>query len=238
MKLHFITSISKEYWEKTGRLCIPTWDLPGKVTIYVEQKSGTIDWMKEIPFPVELLHVPTLKLDDEFVDRRKVLRFWGKTCAQITAVRNREENERIIWIDADVEQISPIPAREFQMKFDFPFAIMNSKNNEDCWETGLVIFNQDYPKLGIIMKRYEQAWKDEDILLNLWKPYDAQVLGYIATEKGFRNLCLRPCKNADAFQNSHYRGYFKHWINKTNKEMLRTENDEERNDLSQINPEQ
>jgi hypothetical protein len=37
MNLHFITSISKEYWENTAKYCIGTWNLPGKLTVYIDQ---------------------------------------------------------------------------------------------------------------------------------------------------------------------------------------------------------
>jgi hypothetical protein len=61
MKLHFITSISKSYWNDTARYCIPTWKLPGKVTIYVDQNAGDLDWLSEVPFHKELLTVPDLQ---------------------------------------------------------------------------------------------------------------------------------------------------------------------------------
>lgn len=233
MELHFITSISKEYWESTGKICIPTWKLPGKVTVFVEYKEGPIEWMKEIPFPVSILHVPALKVDDEFIDRKKVLKFWGKACAQLTAVKNREIDERVIWIDADVEQISDEVSPElFDFTFSSPIAMMNSNDGEDCWETGVVVFNQNCDKLGIAMKKYEQAWKDDSILGSLWRPYDAQVLGHVALERGYTNLCLNPCKNIDALKNTAYKDYFKHWINKDNKAVLRKNHAKDSNNIS------
>ena len=86
MNLHFITSISKEYWESTARYCIGTWDLPGKVTIYIDQKDGDLDWLSEIKYHKEMLYVPPLTSLSEGFDRNKVLKFWGKSCAQLHAV--------------------------------------------------------------------------------------------------------------------------------------------------------
>jgi hypothetical protein len=225
MKLHFITSLSKDYWESVGKYCIKTWNLPGKVTIYVEQLSGDITWIKDLPFKVELVKVPSLKIDDEFIDRKKILKFWGKACAQQTAVKNRGTDERIIWIDADVEQIGPVIEEDFNFYFEEPIAMMNSFDKEDCWETGLVIFNQRNEKLGQLMKKYDQAWKDDEILSSLWKPYDAQVLGYVAIDRTFFNLCKNPCKNEVALANSIFGSKFKHWINKDNKQILQKQNE-------------
>jgi hypothetical protein len=56
---------------------------------------------------------------------------------------------------------------------------------------------------------------------SLWKPYDAQVLGYVATRKGFLNLCNSSCKNQDALKNTRYADFFTHWINKDNKNLLK-----------------
>lgn len=220
MKLHFITSISKNYWNETGKYCINTWQgLPGDLTIYVDQKDGDLDWLREIPFHKELLHVPPLT--SQTGDRAKVRKFWGKSVAQITALRNRGKDERIIWIDADVEKInSSVPEHLFNFEFDEPLAMMNSGDHEDCWESGIVIFNQKAEKIDLTVRKYERAWLDEDTLLSLWRPYDAQVLGHVALERGFLNLCQSPCSNADALKNSPLAPYFKHWINKDNKKIL------------------
>jgi hypothetical protein len=231
MNLHFITSISKEYWYATGQYCISTWDLPGKVTVYVEQTAGDIGWIRDIPFDVSLLPVPRNEALSGIHGRRKVMKFWGKSYAQILAHRTRANDERIVWIDADVEQLKPITKSKFDFKFDNPVAIMHSDDVDDCWETGLVLFNNNYPKIGQFINRYEEAWNDIDLLNSLWKPYDALVLGHVAAEKGFYNLCNNKCKNVDALKNSMYNPYFKHWINKTNKEQLSKNN--ESSNLSQ-----
>lgn len=220
MNLHFITSISKEYWYATGQYCISTWDLPGKVTVYVEQTSGDIGWIRDIPFEVSLLPVPANPALAGVYNKKKVLKFWGKSYAQILAHRNRANDERVIWIDADVEQLKPIKKDKFDFAFDNPVAILHSGDADDCWETGLVLFNNAYPKIGQFVNRYEELWNDLELLNSLWKPYDALVLGYLANEKGFHNLCNKKCKNVDALKNSMYNPYFKHWINKTNKETL------------------
>jgi hypothetical protein len=224
MNLHFITSISKNYWNETGKYCISTWTgLPGKITVYVDQKDGDLDWLKEIPFHKELLFVPPLEVSAG--ERAKVRKFWGKSMAQITALRNRGKDERIIWIDADVEKTaSSVPEHLFAFEFTEPLAMMNSQDQEDCWESGIVVFNQKAEKFDLTVRKYEKAWLDEDTLLSLWRPYDAQVLGHIATERGFLNLCQRECPNAEALQNSPYAPYFKHWINKDNKKKLAEKN--------------
>jgi hypothetical protein len=233
MNLHFITSLSKEYWESVGKHCIGTWNLPGKVTVYLEQTTGPIKWVNDIPFNVELLTVPPLTTSDD-TERRKVLKFWGKSVAQISAVTNRANNERIIWIDSDIEQVSSVDKRLFDFKFDQPVAVMNSHDGDDCWESGIVIFNQENEKLNQFIKKYSHAWTDPEILNNLWKPYDAQVLGYVALSRGYYNLCENRCTNAESLNNSRYRHCFKHWINKTNKEKLILQKTNENNHLPQI----
>ena len=220
MELHFITSISKDYWYNTAKRCINTWKLPGKVTVYIDQQHGDLDWVAEIPFNKRLLSVPKLKVD-EFVDTAKVRKFWGKSCAQIVAVRNRESNERVIWLDSDIEQTATdINVELFDFAFDDPVAVMNSQDGNDCWESGVVIFNESNGKLGQFMKKYERAWNDEDTLGSLWKPYDAQVLGHVAEERGYYNLCTTSCLNRDALEFTKYAKKLKHWINKENKTLL------------------
>jgi len=219
MKLKFITSISKNYWNSTGKYCINSWNLPGDVTIYIDQKEGDLDWVKEVPHHKELLHVPALTINN-VADRTKVRKFWGKACAQIDAVRNRSIDERIIWLDADMEQIKSIDASFFSFDFKQFVAMMNSQDQEDCWESGLVMFNQQHDKLNLYMTRYEKFWNDEDQLLSLWRPYDAQVLGHLADENGYLNLCKNKCKNIDALKNTNFNEYFLHWINKDNKKLL------------------
>jgi hypothetical protein len=221
MKLHFITSLSKEYWDTVAKKCMSTWNLPGKVTVFIDQQYGDLDWISEIPYHKRLLHVPPLKTD-EFTPTAKIRKFWGKACAQIVAVRNREEDERVIWLDSDIEQTGPALEQYFTDAFDAPVALMNSSDGEDCWESGLVIFNEGYGKLNQFIKNYDMAWNNEEILYGLWKPYDAQVIGYTATQKGYVNLCTAPCKNESALANTRYGTIFKHWINKENKERLRS----------------
>ena len=224
MNLHFITSISKNYWNETAKYCINTWGgLPGEVTVYIDQKDGDLDWIKEVPFHKELLYVPTL--ESKSAERAKVRKFWGKSTAQITALRNRGKDERIIWLDADVEKISSdVPEHIFSFGFTEPIAMMNSGDQEDCWESGIVIFNQKAEKIDLTVRKYEKAWLDEDTLMSLWRPYDAQVLGHVALERGFLNLCQNSCSNADALKNSPFAPYFKHWINKDNKKILAEKN--------------
>jgi len=224
MNLHFITSVSKNYWYDTAQYCVRTWNsFPGPITVYVDQKDGDLDWLKDIPFHKELLYVPNL--DARVADRAKVRKFWGKACAQITALRNRGMDERIIWIDADVENtLSPMPHQIFNFEFVEPVAVMNSGDREDCWESGIVIFNQKAEKFDRFVRAYEKAWLDEDTLLGLWRPYDAQVLGHVCTERSYRNLCHRDCSNIDALSNTHFASYFKHWINKDNKKLLSEKN--------------
>lgn len=223
MNLHFITSISQDYWDSTARTCIKTWNLPGKVTIFIDQSHGDLDWLDDVPFHKRLLSVPTLKVD-EFTNVTKVRKFWGKTCSQIIAVRNRDEDERIIWLDADVEQLSEVNEELFNFSFEEPVAALNSQHPNDSWETGLIIFNQQNYKLNQFMKIYERTWNDEDILTSLWKPYDAPVFGFVAEQRGFYNLCTAACKNLNALENSNFSNYFKHHINKKNKESLKNEN--------------
>jgi len=222
MKLHFITSLSKEYWYDVAKKCISTWDLPGKVTIFIDQQFGDLDWISEVPFHKHLLYVPPLKVD-EFTPTAKVRKFWGKACAQIVAVRNREEDERVIWLDSDIEQIGPALEKYFTDPFERPVALMNSQDGQDCWESGLVIFNQEYGKLNQFMKAYDLNWNNEQLLAELWKPYDAQVIGHTAEIKGYLNLCTAPCKNESALLNTRYGTIFKHWINKENKERLKNQ---------------
>lgn len=219
MNLHFITSISKEYWYSTARYCINTWDLPGTVTVFVDQQEGDLTWISEIQADqIVLLNVPYINTAEH--RRAKVRKFWGKSYSQIVAIKSRGVNERIVWIDSDVEQVELVSAELFNFDFVEPFAMLNSADAEDCWETGVVLFNQQYGKLNQLIKRYERSWYDDDFLSSLWRPYDTQVLGDIALDKGFFNLCDNPCSNANALENSRYSTSFTHWINKDNKKIL------------------
>lgn len=232
MNLHFITSISKEYWDLTAKYCVPTWNLPGRVTVYVEQTEGDMKWVNQIPFNVELIIVPRLKWEAGN-RRRKVVKFWGKSYAQIHAVQNRGINERVIWLDADMEQKfgDVVPTQVFDSEFRDAVGLLYSGDHEDCWESGIVIFNQQCDKLGRFIKRYHDAWNNEEIMESLWRPYDAQVIGYVC-EKGFYNLCHTPCSNIDAVKNSRFDSYFVHWINKENKDRLRELNNDNSNSVS------
>jgi hypothetical protein len=221
MNLHFITSVSREYWDLTAKYCIPTWNLPGRVTVYVEQTEGDIKWVKDIPFNTEILTVPTLPLDPKFVTK-KFLKFWGKAWAQIYSIRHRGNNERIVWLDADIEQIKPATERMFAFKLKTAVAMMNSGDAQDCWESGIVVFNEDQNKLGKFAHIYHKRWEDQDFLETLWRPYDAQVLGNVAESSGYTNLCKEPCPNALAVKATIYADTFHHWINKENKELLRS----------------
>lgn len=234
MKLHFVTSISKNYWNSTAKYCIPTWNLPGDVTVFVDQSGGDLDWVAEVPFHKELLHVPVLTTRS--AERSKVRKFWGKASAQIEAIRNRGVDERIIWIDADVEQTGVITADMFDFEFSEPLAMMYSGDNEDCWETGVVIFNQRFGKINIVIRQYERIWNDEDELMALFRPYDAQVLGNVAESRTYLNLCNSPCKNIDALKNTRFNGLLTHWINKDNKKKLQELKDGSKSsDIPQVN---
>lgn len=223
MNLQFITSVSKQYWHSVGKHCIPTWQLPGEVIVYIDQKEGDVDWFNEIPFTKRLLHVPKLETADHLNDKTKVRKFWGKACAQIHAVRNRPEQTRVIWLDSDMEQLHSgcLAAELFNGLFYEPVALMRSSDtSEDRFETGLVIFNQLDEKLSMFINKYEKFWKTEDDLTSVFRPYDAYVLGSVAESRKYRNLCERSCDNIDALKNTRYGKYFKHWINKANKQKL------------------
>lgn len=232
MKLQFITSVSKSYWESVGKHCINTWNLPGEIIIYIDQQEGDVEWFNEIPHTKKLLHVPPLNVAEYLDSKTKVRKFWGKSCAQIHAIRNRPMDTRIIWLDADIEQIEKVKEHLFTFDFSDPIAIMKSHDeNPDCYETGLVIFNQQVQKLTLFANRYEKFWKSEEDLLGLFRPYDAMVLGAIAEARGFLNLCHTTCENKHALKNSRYSTYFHHWINKENKanllEKIEQKNDED-----------
>lgn len=233
MKLQFITSITQGYWNGIGKHCIDTWNLPGEIVIYIDQQEGEVEWFNEIAHTKKLIHVPPLKTFSESSDdddetsktKTKTRKFWGKACAQIHAVRNREPDTRVIWLDADVEQIKPFSNTSlFDWSFQNPVALMKSNDwSLDCWETGLVIFNEKFEKMEVFLKRYENFWKDREAINSLHKPYDAMVLGAVATEykAKFYNLCNAKSENVNALQHTIFRHHFKHWINKTNKEALK-----------------
>jgi len=225
MKLKFVTSVSREYWYGVGKHCIDSWDLPGELVIYIDQEEGEVEWFNDINYKKLLLHVPPLQLGEEFDVNTKVRKFWGKSCAQIHAIKNRDAktDERIIWLDADVEQIKPVDESLFNFKFEEAVAMMKSNNHSaDCYETGLVIFNNDYIKLTVWANKYAAYWNNITAIKSLHRPYDAIVLGNFARgEKiGMYNLCNSVCNNVDALKHTRFDPYFKHWINKANKEKL------------------
>jgi hypothetical protein len=234
MNLQFVTSISQSYWNSVAKYCIGTWNLPGELIVYIDQPDGDIEWFSEIEHKKRLVHVPSLKfehslkededteLDGNSGTKTKVRKFWGKTCAQLHAVRNRPHDTRIVWLDADMEQQVPhISETLFDFQYHHCVSIMKSGDwVDDRWETGLVIFNQEHPKLDLFMNQYEKYWKDKEKLSKLWRPYDAQVLGKIAEMRGYHNLVTKPCENKDALEHTRFRHYFKHWINKDNKKLL------------------
>ena len=217
MNLHFITSISSAYWNNIAKQCISTWDLPGRVTVYIDQTHGDLDWIKQIPYHCELLHVPPLE-STQHANNAKIRKFWGKSSAQIHAVEHGNTNERIVWMDADIEQLQPVPSELFDFEFNEPVAVLHSGQPNDEWESGLVIFNQAHGKLSQFMKHYSNNWNNNEVLASLYKPYDAPVLGYTAVQRGFVNLCHDTGGiNKLALENSRYRGYLNHLIGKANK---------------------
>lgn len=235
MNLQFITSISKSYWESVGKHCIGTWNLPGEIIIYIDQQEGEVEWFNDIPYHKRLVHVPNLDVADYLDVKTKVRKFWGKSCAQIHAIRNRPMDTRIIWLDSDIEQIRPVSKQLFDFDFENPVALMKSHNTSpDCYETGLVIFNQQFEKLTLFANRYEKFWQSEEDLLGLFRPYDAMVLGNLAEQQkaGFYNLCNSICENKDALKNTRYATSFKHWINKENKKKFLEEKELKANENS------
>lgn len=221
MNVQFITSISKNYWYSTAKHCLSTWDLPGEIVVYIDQKEGDVDWFNDIPFKKILMNVPPLDVAEYLDDKTKVRKFWGKSCAQIHAVRNRPEDTRIVWLDADIEQLETLPEGIFEFDFKPAVAMMKSNNiHEDKYETGLVIFNQQHEKLTLFANQYEKFWKSEEDLLSCFRPYDNYVLGALAEKRGFLNLVHKECANIDALENTRFGPYFKHWINKDNKKLL------------------
>lgn len=227
MKLKFVTSISQGYWNSIGKHCINTWNLPGEIVIYIDQQEGDVEWFNEIPHNKTLLKVPPLEITDDFDVKTKIRKFWGKSCAQIHAIKNREPDERIIWLDSDIEQLDKVDESLFNFSFSNPVALMRSNTQTwDCYETGLVIFNQEYEKLTLWADKYERFWNSKEDIEKLHRPYDALVLGNFAlTQKTkFYNLCRKECDNVDALTNTIFNPYFKHWINKSNKEKLKNEN--------------
>ena len=217
MNLHFITSISSAYWNNIAKQCISTWDLPGRVTVYIDQTHGDLDWIKQIPYHCELLHVPPLE-STQHANNAKIRKFWGKSSAQIHAVEHGNTNERIVWMDADIEQLQTVPSELFDFEFNEPVAVLHSGQPNDEWESGLVIFNQAHGKLSQFMKHYSNNWNNDEVLATLYKPYDAPVLGYTAVQRGFVNLCHdKGGINKLALENSRYRGYLNHLIGKANK---------------------
>jgi hypothetical protein len=219
MSLHFITSINQEYWDIIAKRCISTWDLPGSITVYIDQQQGNLDWIKEVPYHCELLHVPKLT-SNAHANNAKVRKFWGKSVSQIHAVEHRG-TDRIVWLDADIEQLQPISTELFDFEFDEPVALMNSGQLNDEWESGLVIFNQAHGKLDQFMKHYHNNWNDDEIIASLYKPYDAPVIGHTATQRGYINLCDTLCDmNKLALEHTRYHGYLKHWIGKDNKHEI------------------
>lgn len=230
MNFQFITSISEGYWNSVGKHCISTWNLPGEVIVYIDQKEGDLTWLDEVPYKKRLLHVPRLEIADVVDVNTKMRKFWGKSCAQLDAVKNREENTRVIWLDADIEQIQKgkVSEKLFNFTFDQAIATMRSNtHNADRYESGLVIFNQMHLKLDLFMRQYAAFWNDEEEMTQLFRPYDAMVLGELGERRGFYNLCQNTCENKDAMAHTKFRKIFKHWINKENKAKLKEKHAED-----------
>jgi len=227
-KIQFITSISKSYYTSTAKYTMANWNLPGELVVYIDQKEGDLNWLDDISHTKRLLHVPKLNVADYIDDKTKVRKFWGKSCAQIHAIRNKPDNTRIVWLDADIEQLVPsINEALFLTNFDKAVAMMKSNNQSaDCFETGLVIFNESHKKLSLFTTQYEKFWQTEEDIKSCYKPYDNFVLGAIAEKRGFLNLVEKECANEHALENTKFRGFFKHWINKANKETLRLQNEQ------------
>jgi hypothetical protein len=216
MNLHFVTSVSESYWRRIGRNCIRTWNLPGRVTVYIDQQHGNVDWVKRVPYHCELLHVPELTTIDHSANA-KIRKFWGKSVAQMHAIQHRN-NERIIWLDADIKQLQPMTQNMFDFDFAEPVALMNSGQLNDEWESGLVIFNQAHGKLDQFVKHYWNNWNNDEVLKSLYRPYDAHVIGYTAQHRGWINLCHTQCGiNKLALEHTAYQGYLTHLIGKDNK---------------------
>jgi hypothetical protein len=85
------------------------------------------------------------------------------------------------------------------------------------------LFNEEYEKLTLWSNKYWAFWNDQNKLESLHKPYDAIVLGNFAKgeKAGFLNLCDDVCENVNALENTRFSLYFKHHINKTNKDKLK-----------------
>lgn len=221
MNFRFVTSISRSYWNSIGKYCIPTWNLPGEVIILIDQSEGDLNWIEEIPFSKCLIKVPELKINDRLNKKFKVRKFWGKSYAQIYAVLNRPVNTQIIWLDSDIEQIKKYDTNIFDFNFTEPLALCKSNQySEDCFETGVVIFNSKFKKINFIMNEYYKFWFNEEKITSLFRPYDAHVLGEIGNIHGFYNLCENECENIDALKNTRFKDYIKHWINKDNKKLV------------------
>lgn len=137
---------------------------------------------------------------------RKALRWSYKGFVIWHALKNIDA-KYIVWIDADVETLSSVPASlarslcQDKLLMCYPQPLKGDLHVE----SGFVVFNKQHPEINSIIEHYQNGYVDQQVL-KLSKPWDGFWLGKFV-ERSKECQLVRP-----AFRN--IEPFFKHHVGK------------------------
>lgn len=232
-QITWVTSLSKNYWDKTAKYTMPTWDrLPGNLVVVWDDKSPPCDIGQNFHFwkDVSPSNDPWIT---ENMGSAKSDRFWKKSRTQVWAARKFPG--LVIWIDADITVNRPLSANVAKKMFDpgqFVWSTIDAGNNrpndQDYIDTGLVAFNTDSNNFEEFLREYSLMWYNGKIF-DLPQPYDHYAVTELAKTWPVHSLCDHWSSWSDdyngpanhvALKYSKLSKYFTHHLGLKNKERL------------------
>ena len=201
MATHIITAVNQQLWADYAERTISTWQFQHDCW-WEHQHQDTLwaEW--------RLSHQG--RADEGKTFAKTCLRFSHKVEAQIHYLRN-SQSRYLIWLDADVEQIKPIPPEQWLLWLPPQGAACTYLGRSEMYpETGILIWDREHVMTESFCEQWEQLYLSDEVWqLEAW--HDAWVWNWLSESYELPRWSItNTVKKGEAFGLSPLSPYFRH----------------------------
>lgn len=217
--IHCFTSMNEGYYNKIGKLMIHSWKqcFPSNYRLHLYLENFSIEDSDQRVIIEDWNDVNELwKIWESrgFTVRRHQPGFVKKALTQIVAFK-KLENKKIIWLDADIISLKPLPHDFFEkVAGDYPLSVWDWQKNQG-FETGTIFVDASHPLWKKTMEIYSNLYIGDRIHEDNTRWFDGEVIEIAVRESGIPYNNLHDINNKKTkvpMNNSWIGKYLKHFM--------------------------
>ena len=210
----YITSFSKNYYNKIARHTLHTWELIKGHKLFIVDDYPAFRYKG-----AKIINGDAVYPRDKYYRMTvgKCQKFWRKGRAFMYAVETAQ-TRYVVWIDSDVKIFKPIDIEKL-LPTDGELATVLVNDSKQI-ESGFVIIDTQHPDIKKFVFEYKDSWYN-GTLKKLYKPWDGDVLLHVLKKYKFKNLRTVFIKKPQGFEKTILEEYMHHYSGKSQKELVR-----------------